>query len=187
MLSKKQKSMCKIWGTIFFIIVLLEIIVYLLVPYGNCAITVNSISISQTSIGWNWSDRNVNNISVDGININNFDNRSMFYQANDLKPNTSHMIKIYSNSDEGSNISSTLSEIPSNSENFWGWIMSYILIISAIICAILALKISVIGYAGILFGIIGVLTQLQNGSVIMTLLYMIVITANGYLGYNGGD
>ena len=186
MLIDGQKSQYKVWGTIFIVLAVLELITYFLVPYANAEIIVAPINVTETSITWQWDESaNVSSISINGLLIENFDNKSNSYQWSCAPYGCHGTINVYSDNDRGNNTTSTLPIIPTSSENFWNWVMSYILVIASIACAIISLKINVIGWIGVIFGLLGILTQLTEGSVIMTIIYLAAICANAYSGYYG--
>lgn len=187
-MKNEIKQQYKIWGIIFFIVFLLELITFFLVPYANAEIIVSPYNITETSIAWNWtSESNVSLISINGYVINNFDNKTNNFRWECAPYGCIATINVYSENDYGSNTSSTLPIQENGFNSFWQTIMIYFLFIISIICALITIKLPVVGYAGILFGLVGITTQLHDGSITMTILYLIAIIANGILAYQGGD
>ena len=167
--------------------ILFIISIIFLIGITSGTIIVNSSNITQNSIMWNF-DKSVNNMSVDGVFNLNYDNRTGFFIYSNLKPNTSHQINVYSDDDTGANISKTLSEeiTITNEENFYAYIMAYILFLAGLLCCIFGLKIPFVGFGGVLFGLAGITTQLHE-SFVNGILYLCIICAGFFIGFKGGE
>ncbi len=158
-----------------------------LIGIASGTIIVNSSNITTNSITWSF-DKSVNNMSIDGIYNINYDNRTGFFIYSNLQPNTSHQINVYSDEDNGINISKTLSEEtnPTNEDNFYAYIMAYILVLAGLFCCIFGTKIPFVGFGGVLFGLAGITTQL-HGSFVNAILYLCIICAGFFIGFKGGN
>lgn len=84
------------------------------IAISDASIPVNGY-VNGNTIYWNWTNPAVQNIAIDGIIIENFDNKTMSYQQIFDKDiySTTHTIGIHSASDNGYNTSLTI--IPNNS------------------------------------------------------------------------
>lgn len=88
----------------FFIILTLLL---LLIPLASALIDVNATEIGDTYIKWEWSASGIQNISIDGYTVCNFDNSSSLFILTGLSSGETHSIKINSNSDSGINTTTT--------------------------------------------------------------------------------
>lgn len=140
---------------------------------GN--ITVNMDVKTGDSIKWSWEyDSTISGASLDGEYLPYFDVMSTSYIAKDLSPFSVHTFKIYNTTEFGENTTITDRAIATEQEIFFSTINLYIFLIFGIICLVFGAGIPLIGYIGVVFGIIGWLGSLQN-SFIMGLLFVIVI------------
>lgn len=87
--------------------ILILIIFTLLIPLSNALLDVNATEIGDTFIKWEWTASGIQNISVDGFSVCNFDNSSMLFILTGLSSEETHSIKINSNSDSGINTTTT--------------------------------------------------------------------------------
>ena len=143
--------------------------------------------ITDNSIKWIFSD-NVEDIYIDNSKIENFDNKSGFYQLNNLNENSVHSIIIKNETRIAENSAQTLSKqvLPNYKENFYAYIMAYILFLAGLACCIFGLKIPFVGFGGVLFGLAGITTQL-HGSFVNGILYLTIICAGFFIGFKGGN
>lgn len=176
--EKMQKY--KLFSVLIGILLICLAVFWFFVYPVNAIIPVYPYMISNSSIGWNYSTI-VNNISIDGIFIQNYDPNAGFLIVNNLKSNTVHEINVYSFTDHGANITKTLPDVvnQSNQDKFYGILLVWVLFIIALIFLIAGFYgvpfVSLIGGVICLFELISSVT---NGSFIMDILYMIVIIAS---------
>ncbi|MDD2208266.1 MAG: hypothetical protein PHU45_02805 [Bacilli bacterium] len=143
--------------------------------------------ITESSIKWIFSDT-VTEIYIDNTKIESFDNKSGFYQLNNLNEHSLHSIIVKNESNIAENSVFTLSKInpTNNKDNFYAYIMTYILVLAGLICCIVGLKVPFVGFGGVLFGLVGITTQL-HGSFVNAILYLCIICAGFFIGFKGGN
>ncbi len=148
---------------------------------------VYSGEITESSIKWFFSDT-VTEIYIDNTKIESFDNKSGFYQLNNLNEHSLHSIIVKNESNIAENSVFTLSKInpTNNKDNFYAYIMAYILVLAGLFCCIFGTKIPFVGFGGVLFGLAGITTQL-HGSFVNAILYLCIICAGFFIGFKGGN
>jgi hypothetical protein len=85
----------------------------------SAEINITPSDITTTSIMWTWEPITIQNISIDGKLIDNFNPSATSFILSDLKPGEPHTIDIVTSTDTGTNITKTLINPPSNQEDFY--------------------------------------------------------------------
>ncbi len=171
----------------FFIawIVIFLAILFLIAP-ASAIINVTPFYTSNSSIGWNWSSSsNVINISLDGVMIQNFDNKSTKFYANNLIPNTQHQIGVYSAIDVGSNVTNTLPLNEDSGEQINDLIYQWIFVIFGLVFCIVGLKVPYVGFGATVFGYMGI-ELFTFGNMFYLFMYAILFVAGLFVGVTGG-
>ena len=106
---KSQRDILKgrlsVVGAILFCLFLLA----LLTPRTSAEIIITPTSVTTTSIQWEWTGPIIiQNLSIDGILVNDFNPFTESFTISDLNPDEPHTIMIITESDNGSNTSTTL-------------------------------------------------------------------------------
>jgi len=119
---------------LLFIIVLMTAM-----PATSALITVTPISITSTSIMWQWAGGvTLTNVSIDGMYVCGFNPSATSFVLSDLKPNEPHTITIVTAGDTGSNTTSTIPD--ANIEESTGFLTLlnswWYLIIICLLCVI---------------------------------------------------
>jgi hypothetical protein len=109
------------------IFLILSIIALIIIPV-SATVNITPIDITATSIMWGWSPITIQNISIDGKLIDNFNPSATSFTLSDLKPEEPHTIMIATTTDTGINTTKTLT-VKSNQEDFykilvtWGYLL----------------------------------------------------------------
>jgi hypothetical protein len=87
---------------------ILAIIAGLLIVPAAATITITPTDVTTSSIMWSWSPTTVQNLSIDGIFVCNFNPTATDFVLSGLGPNEPHTITIITAGDSGSNTTTTL-------------------------------------------------------------------------------
>jgi hypothetical protein len=171
-------------------IFIIPLLICLFIPVlaGNLTINLEDKGINYIAVNWSKAS-NITTVSFDGILVTDFDINGSSLIKTGLAPNTEHIIKIYNKSDNGQSIINTLDiEVTptpiTEKEQFFSSINLYILFFFALICIVVGFYIPVIGFGSVLFGILGIITSINN-SFIMGLLFVIVTIAGFVIALEG--
>jgi hypothetical protein len=194
MFSIEEKDIIKAWAKIIGILFILSCAIMVLSPYANAAqsfnATINATDITEHTITWSYNYSIVlKSASLDGVSIPDFDTNSHQFTANDLTPNSSHTLCGYSTAGLSlCETTKTLPEIiiPTNQENFFAFVMAWIIFLAGLACCIVGISVDFVGFGGALFGFIGIISEV-NGSFTNALLFLILICAGIFVGFKGGN
>ena len=171
---KINKNLLKVIGIVLLLIAALMFLTSIV----NATIVVTPFLISNSSIGWNWTPcSNTQNISIDGLILNNIDTSMCIYIGGNYLPNTEHIIDVHSSTDYGSNITSTLPEVPTSTDNILNWIYPWLPLIIGFIFCLIGLYVDFAGLIGSIIGLLGLIMVIPKGVFITDIMYAILIFA----------
>lgn len=162
---------------IFFILFIL--IGFIGIVTGNCGnLTVHADSLNNESITWHYNvSDNINQISVNGYIIENFDNQTGFIVWRTPPYSSTDTIMVINESDTGCNTSSIL-PIETQQETFFGNLNEWFLIGIIILFIILAVVyVPLFGWFALFLSIGGLITAINHSIGYGIMFFILVIVS----------
>lgn len=180
----KYKGVIGLIGAILFCVALLCLLSQ---NVGATVINITPISITSSSIEWNWTDSaNITSLSIDGSLISTVDNTTSLVVINNLQPITPHIIKIkFDNGDSGTNQTLTLGIPLSSADKTQDFIWQYLLLFVAIILCVVGIIVPVVGMIGFLFALLFLIQVAPSGNIYLDLMafsLMVTCSCVTYIG-----
>jgi hypothetical protein len=150
----------------------------------NCGDLPINASNSVFSIQWNYNvSDGITSMSLDGREIDNFDNQSGFFILNriDGEGTTFHTIRIANEANSGCNTSAFLPEPISQSETFFTTINLWILFIIALVCIVIGIAVPIVAICGAVFSIVGFIGAF-NHSFALGFVFVVTLIASLIVG-----
>ena len=163
-------------------IIFLVLIICLLFSPVMAKQTINSslniTDVKSNSITWSYvylTDNRPIGATLDGINIEGFKTDLVYnYTANNLQPNTFHEFCLYGEVTSNCEGIYTLED----TDEIYLFIVTWLFLIIAVICiALQVYGIPFMAYIGFIFALLGLLSNMNNSFMIMTIYGIVIITS----------
>lgn len=150
---------------------------------GN--LSFSTVNIKDTSIMWSWAyPLNITNVSLDGISVNNYDYSNMFI-ASDLKPKSTHFLRIANFNDSACSIQETTNLNITENEKFYGSLNTWFLLLLTFVCLIIGIRIPLVGLIGFFFSLYGAITAFITGGFLFIFIYLCLLISCLYVFEKG--
>jgi hypothetical protein len=169
------------------LIIFIMLIALCSIVSGGNITSLSVYQVTDKSITWNFNDTSgIKSISVDSININNFDNKSQLYTLDGITALSYHGLCVYANDGDSQCLYGKTTGTQDNTNNLTGWIFQYIWLIFAIILLSYAMisKNQALGYISMIPAAIGLIAivNTHQGSFLLYMLHVVVLIGGYFAG-----
>lgn len=152
--------------------VFLILLVILLIPIVGAEGTVLLYANTSNSLMWTYTaDEPITQASLDGVIIQNFDNQSPYYAANELPQNSKHVFCIYTNTTSYCSIDVTDTPIEERVKDYF-W--EYMLILLAVVFVILSVWVKPFAWVAVICSLTGIIDAGTMNNFTMFIVFGIV-------------
>lgn len=156
------------------LISLIALIFLINIVSGTINLNVNSTG--KNYIEWEWTIQNetLNQISIDGVNVCNYNNQSNNFILSDLNPKEIHIITLVGSSSIAINKTSTLDDIKSV-DIIADYFVKYLILFFTIALMIIGMRVPLVAIISFLFALSGLVIALTQGDFLLDMIYSICL------------
>jgi small-conductance mechanosensitive channel len=152
----------------------------------NSTLSVVELLDTKSSITWSYNYTVLlTYASLDGTTIEGFDLKSVNYTAHNLEPETLHEFCINSNTGRNCEIGHTSAHIVTSEEEFWDFLMYYILLFVTLILLLIGFKIPLGSVIAFFFAFTGLLLAITARDFNMIIMFVCCLTGSSIVTYIG--